>query len=147
MGPVVSSSHVFSAAPSSSGEASSHSAPAPAWVPSHGRRSSTSSSNMSPSHGLQLFTNCPSVGPFHGVQSFRNRLLQRGSPTGSQALPEISINAMYHLSESQAGCQSEWQKMKSVWKLKDHPGEPQSQFLEGLLLPSCCTPKLQLERS
>jgi len=42
---------------------------------------------MSPSHGLQLFTNCPSVGPPHGVQSFRNRLLQRGSPTGSQALP------------------------------------------------------------
>jgi len=30
--------------------------------------------------------NCPSVGPSHGVQSFRNRLLQRGLPTGSQAL-------------------------------------------------------------
>jgi len=42
---------------------------------------------MSPSHGLQLFMNCPSVGPFHRVQSFRNTLLQRGSPTGSQALP------------------------------------------------------------
>jgi len=27
------------------------------------------------------------MGPFHEVQSFRNRLLQRGSPTGSQALP------------------------------------------------------------
>jgi len=39
-----------------------------------------------PSHGLQLFMNCPSVGPFHRVQSFRNRLLQRGSPMGSQAL-------------------------------------------------------------
>jgi len=42
---------------------------------------------MSPSHGLQLFTNCPSVRLSHRVQSFRNRLLQRGSPTGSQALP------------------------------------------------------------
>jgi len=53
--------------------------------PSHGRQFSTNFSNVSPSHGLQLFLNCPSVGPFHGVQSFRNRLLQRGSPTGSQA--------------------------------------------------------------
>jgi len=44
-------------------------------------------SNMSPSHGLQLFPNCSSVGPFPGVQSFRNRLLQSGSPMGSQALP------------------------------------------------------------
>jgi len=42
---------------------------------------------VSPSHGLQLFTNCPSVGPSHGVQSFRNRLLQHGSPMGSEALP------------------------------------------------------------
>jgi len=42
---------------------------------------------MSPSYGLQLFPNCPSMGPSHGVQSFRNRLLQRRSPTGSQALP------------------------------------------------------------
>jgi len=42
---------------------------------------------LSPFHGLQLFTNCPRVGPFHGVQSFRNRLLQCGFPTGSQALP------------------------------------------------------------
>jgi len=42
---------------------------------------------MGPSHRLQLFTNCPSVGPSHGMQSFRNRLLQHGSPTGSQALP------------------------------------------------------------
>jgi len=34
-----------------------------------------------------LFTNCSSVGPSHGVQSFRNGVHQRGSPTGSQALP------------------------------------------------------------
>jgi len=55
--------------------------------PSHGRQFSTNFSSVSPSHGLQLFTNCPSVAPSHGVQSFRNRLLQRGSPMGSQTLP------------------------------------------------------------
>ncbi|KAK4828519.1 hypothetical protein QYF61_026941 [Mycteria americana] len=58
-----------------------------AWGPSHRRQSSTNFSNMSPSNGLQFFTHCSSVGPFHGVQSFRNRLLQRGSPLGSQVLP------------------------------------------------------------
>ncbi|KAK4813314.1 hypothetical protein QYF61_023989 [Mycteria americana] len=50
--------------------------------------SSANFSNVSPSHRLQFFTNCSSVGPFHRVQSFRSRLLQRGSPTGSQVLPE-----------------------------------------------------------
>uniref|UniRef100_A0A663DWR7 Basal body orientation factor 1 n=1 Tax=Aquila chrysaetos chrysaetos TaxID=223781 RepID=A0A663DWR7_AQUCH len=83
MGIVVSSSHVAFAAPSSS-----HSSLAPAWGPSHGKQSSMNFSNVSPSHRLQFFTNCSSMGPFHGVQSFRNRLLQRGSPAGSQVLPE-----------------------------------------------------------
>ncbi|KAK4828634.1 hypothetical protein QYF61_000282 [Mycteria americana] len=69
------------------GEDSSHSSPTPAWGPSHGRQSSTNFSNMSASHGLQFFMNCSSVGPFHRVQSFRSRLLQHGSPTGSQVLP------------------------------------------------------------
>jgi len=55
--------------------------------PSHRRQFSMKFSNVSPSRGLQLFKDCPRVGPFHGVQSFRNRLLQCGSPTGSQALP------------------------------------------------------------
>jgi len=31
--------------------------------------------------------NCSNMGPSHGVQSFRSRLLQCGSPVGSQALP------------------------------------------------------------
>ena len=86
MGVTVSSSQVVSAAPSSSADgllalfcSSVGSLP---W-----RQSSRNCSNMSPSHGLQLFMNCPSVGPSHGLQSFRNRLLQRGSPMGSQALP------------------------------------------------------------
>ncbi|KAK4831166.1 hypothetical protein QYF61_015636 [Mycteria americana] len=69
------------------GEDSSHSSSAPAWGPSHRRQSSTNFSNMSPSHRLQFFMNCSSVGPFHRVQSFRSRLLQRGSPMGSQVLP------------------------------------------------------------
>ena len=54
---------------------------------SHRRQFSTKFSNVSPCHGLQLFMNRPSVGPSHRVQSFRSKLLQRGSPTGSQALP------------------------------------------------------------
>jgi len=62
--------------------ASSHSYPA-----SHRRQIFTNFSNMSPSHGLQFLMNCLSMGPFHGVRSFRNRLLQHGSLTRSQALP------------------------------------------------------------
>jgi len=72
MGAVVSSSPVVSGSPSSSGEDSSHSAPALAGGPTHGRQLSMKFASMSPSHG---------------VLSFRNRLLQRGSPTESQALP------------------------------------------------------------
>ena len=82
MGVVVSSSHVVSAAPSSS-----RSSCAPAWGLSHRSQSSMNFSNVGPSHGLQFLTNCSSVGAFHRVQSFRNRLLQHGSPTGSQVLP------------------------------------------------------------
>ncbi|KAK4827417.1 hypothetical protein QYF61_017847 [Mycteria americana] len=43
------------------GEDSSHSSPAPAWVP-HGRQSSTNFSSVRPSHRLQFFMNCSSVG-------------------------------------------------------------------------------------
>ncbi|KAM9590844.1 uncharacterized protein ACIBXB_005893 [Morphnus guianensis] len=76
------------------GEDSSHSSPAPAWGPSHGRQSSTNFSNVGPSHRLQFFTNCSSMGPFHGVQSFRSTLLQHGSPTGSQVLPENLLHGL-----------------------------------------------------
>jgi len=70
------------------GEDSLYSSPAvPVWSPYHKRQFSTNFPSVSPSHRLQLFTNCPSVDPFHGVRSFRNRLFQRGSPTGSQVLP------------------------------------------------------------
>uniref|UniRef100_A0A8C0C4D5 Uncharacterized protein n=1 Tax=Buteo japonicus TaxID=224669 RepID=A0A8C0C4D5_9AVES len=34
------------------------------------------------------------MGPFHGVQSFRSTLLQRGSPTGSQVLPENLLHGL-----------------------------------------------------
>jgi len=87
MGIAVSSSHIVSTTPSSSGG---------------GLLTLFSFSNMrslswetvvqklfsvGPSHGLQLSTNSPSVVPSHGMQSFRNRLLQCGSLTGSQVLP------------------------------------------------------------
>jgi len=98
MGVTVSSSHVGSATPSSSGEDSSPSAPAPVWGPTHGRQFPTNFSSMSPSHGLQFFTNCSSVGPFHRVQSFRYRLLQCGTPKGSQALRENLISPRGHRS-------------------------------------------------
>jgi len=81
MGVVVSSSRVVSAAPSFS-----HSSPAPAWGPFHGRQFSTNFSSVSPPHGLQFFTN--RVGPFRGVQSFSNTLLQHRSPMQTQVLPE-----------------------------------------------------------
>jgi len=78
---------------------------------SHGRQFSTNFSNVSPSHGLQLFTNCPSMGLSHGVLSFRNRLLQRRSPTGSQALP---ANLLWHgLLSPQVG--RTWQEPAPVW--------------------------------
>ncbi|KAM9591174.1 uncharacterized protein ACIBXB_006073 [Morphnus guianensis] len=105
----VSSSRVVSAAPSSS-----RSFPAPAWGPSHGRQSSTNFSNVGPSHGLQFFTNCSSMGSFHRVQSFRNRLLQRGSPTGPQVLPE---NLLQHglLSMGCSSCQELAPARGSPW--------------------------------
>jgi len=90
---VFSSSHVVSAAPSSSGGGLLILLPAPRLDPSHRRQLSANFSNVSPSQGLQFFTNSYNVGPFHGVQSFRNRLLQRGSPTGSQAMP---ANLLWH---------------------------------------------------
>jgi len=88
MGIAVSSSHIVSATPSFS-----PSVPAPAWGPSYRRQSSTNCSNVSTSHGLQ-FIKCSSVGPFNKVPYFRNRLLQCGSPTGSQVLP---ANLLQHV--------------------------------------------------
>ncbi|KAK4826039.1 hypothetical protein QYF61_003938 [Mycteria americana] len=56
--------------------------------PSHGMQSFMNGSNTGLSYGLQFFKNCSSMDPSHGLQSFRNGLLQLGSPTGSQFLPE-----------------------------------------------------------
>jgi len=84
MGAAVSSSHVGSAAPSSSREDSSPSAPAPAWGPSHGREFCTDFSHVSPSHGLQLSMTCPSVGPSHGCSPSGTGCSSTGLPTGSQ---------------------------------------------------------------
>lgn len=46
--------------------------------------------NASPFHGLQLFRSYSNVvAPFHEVQSFKKRLLQCGSPMGSQVLANL----------------------------------------------------------
>jgi len=51
------------------------------------------------------------VGPFHRVQSFRNRLVQHGSPTGSQVLP---VNLLQHGLLSPWVYRS-WQEPAPVW--------------------------------
>ena len=71
----------------SQGEDDSYSSPAPVWGSSYGRQFSMNCFSMDSSHRLQFSMNCPRVGPSHRVPSFRNRVLQRGSPTGPQALP------------------------------------------------------------
>ncbi|KAK4828794.1 hypothetical protein QYF61_000851, partial [Mycteria americana] len=59
-----------------------------AWCPTHERQSFMTFSSVGPSHRLQFFKNWSNTSPYHGAQSFRKRLLHRGSPTGSQVLPE-----------------------------------------------------------
>ena len=51
------------------------------------RQLSTNFPNVSPSKGWSSSHTAPVWSPFHGVQSLRHRLLQRGSPMVSQALP------------------------------------------------------------
>ena len=70
--------HCFCCSFPPQGEDSSHSSPAPVWSPTHAR---------------QFSKNCSNVSPSYEVQSFRNRLLQHGSPLGSQALP---ANLLWH---------------------------------------------------
>jgi len=111
MGVTVSSSHVVSATPSSSGGGLLTLYPCSSVKDPHGRQFSTNFSNVSPSHGLQLFMNCPSVGPFQGVQTFRNRLFQREVPPGSQALPENLLQSGFL---SPWVCRS-WQESTPAW--------------------------------
>jgi len=93
MGVVVSSSHVVSATASSSG----------------GRLLTlflcSSVRSLSWETVLHNLLQCESfpqaaalheLGPSHRVRSFRNRLLQRGSPTGSQALPANLLQRGLH---------------------------------------------------
>jgi len=87
MGVVVSSSHIVSAAPSSSGGGLL------TLCPCSTVRSFSQETVLHKLLQCESFLRAaalhelPSVGPSHGVQSFRNRLLQRGFPMGSQALP------------------------------------------------------------
>jgi len=98
-------------------------------------------SNMSPSHRLQSSMNCPSVGPFHRVQSFRNRLLQHGSPTGSQVLP---ANLLWRGLLSSQGHRS-WQDPAPVWASHGVTGSfgcihlPRRGVLTGLQVDICST--------
>jgi len=112
MGVTVSPSHVVSAAPCPSGGGLLTLFPCSSMKDSSYRRQfSTIFSKVSPIHGLQLFMNCPSMSPSHRVQSFRNRLLQRGSPTGSQALP---VNLLQRGPLSPQVCRY-WQEPAPVW--------------------------------
>ena len=118
MGVGVGSSHIVSAVPSSL-----HSSPAPAW---------------GPTHGLQFSTN------FSKLESFRNRLLQRGSPTGSQALP---ANVHHHRLLSPQLCRS-WQETTpaqaphGVTASFRHPPAPMWGPFHGLQVEICSTEDL-----
>jgi len=70
--------------------------------------------------------NCPSVGPFHRVQSFRNRLLQRGSPTGSQALRANLLQRGLLSPRGQRSCQepASAQALHGVTASFSHPPAP-----------------------
>jgi len=119
----------------------SRSAPAPPRGPSHGRQFSTNFSNLSSSHGLQLFTKCPSVGPSHGLQSFRNRLLQHGSPMGSQALPANLLRRGL----LSPWVRRSWQEPAPAWAshgvtaLFRHPPAPAWGPFHGLQVEICST--------
>lgn len=93
-GQFISSSHGISAAASSS-ERIVFSL-SPSWGHSHGRQSFINFSSVFPMSFSSSRT-APVWVPVSGVWSFRNRLLQVGSPVGSQVLP---INL------SQLGCLS-----------------------------------------
>jgi len=92
MGAAVSSSHVVCAAPSSSGEGLL------TLCPCSSVRSLSQETVLHKLLQRESFPwaaslhELPQRGSFHRVQSFRNRLLQRGSPTGSQAL---SVNLLW----------------------------------------------------
>jgi len=87
MGVMVSSSHIVSAAPSSSGGGLL------TLLPCTSVRSLSRETVVHKLVQRESFPwaaalyKLPQGGSFHGVQSFRNRLLQHGSSTGSQALP------------------------------------------------------------
>ena len=103
MGAVVSSSHIVSAAPSSSGEDFSHSAPAPAWGPSHGRQFSTNFSNVSPSHRLQLFMNFPGWVLPTGYNPSGTGCSGMGSPRGHSFLQASPCSGMGLLPRATCG--------------------------------------------
>ncbi|KAK4817056.1 hypothetical protein QYF61_026364 [Mycteria americana] len=69
---------------------SSHSSPAPAWGPSHGRQSSTNF-NMGPSYRLQFFMNCSSMGLLWGPKSCQQTCSSVGSSLQQATDPARSL--------------------------------------------------------
>jgi len=67
---------------------------------------------------------CPSVGPFHGVQPLRNRLLQRGSPTGPQALPANLLRLLSPWDHSSCQEPALAQALPRVTASSRHPPAP-----------------------
>lgn len=90
---MVSSSHVFSATPSSSRERIPNTFPLLSMGSLPQGTVSPLSVSLSPSHWLQLFMNCSSLHCSQRTQSFRNTLLHHRSLTGSQVL---SANLLLH---------------------------------------------------
>jgi len=91
MGVMVSSSHIVSAAPSSSGGGLLTLPLLQREGSSHGRQFSINFSNVIPSHRLQLFTICSSMGPSHGVTSPASKpALAWALSTGPQVLTGAS---------------------------------------------------------
>ena len=97
-------------------------------------------SDMSPSHGLQLFPNCSSMCHFYRVQSFRNRLLQRGSPTGSQVLPANLLQRGLFFPQDLSGACSTTSFPWGPSLLQAHP--PALVVLHGLQVEICSTVNL-----
>ena len=135
MGVVVSSSHIVSAASSSSGTGLITLFP----CSSVGSLPRETVLHELLQHGsfprAAVLHNCSSVGPFHGVQSFRHRLLQRGSPTGSQVLPENLLQCGLLSPQIHRSCQEPapaWASHRVTASFR-HPPAP----VWGPLFPGC----------
>ena len=89
--------------------------------------------------------NCSTVGLFHGMQSFSNRLLQRGSPMGSQALPANLLQRGLLSSRGHRSCQEPapvWPSHVVTASFR-HPHAPAWGPFHGLQVEFCSTVDLR----